>query len=107
MASLIEVYFTTANLEKMLQESKGKGLSVTLNVADEPNKYGQNVSAYKSQSKEERMDKAQRTYFGNGKVLWHDGRPPYKPEKQPSAPPTWVAPNSPSAPAVEPDDLPF
>jgi hypothetical protein len=35
--------------------------------------YGQNVSVFYAQSKEEREAKTNKTYIGNGKVVWTDG----------------------------------
>lgn len=51
----------------------GKYLNLTISVQDETNQWGQNVSAYHEQSKEEREAKENRNYLGNGKVFWTDG----------------------------------
>lgn len=48
----------------------GKYLNLTVSVQDETNQWGQNVSAYHEQSKEEREAKENRNYLGNGKVFW-------------------------------------
>jgi hypothetical protein len=45
----------------------------TLNINDDANQWGQNVSAYDSQTKEEREAKKPKAYIGNGNVLWTDG----------------------------------
>ena len=45
----------------------------TVAINDEPNQWGQNVSAYDSQTKEERDAKKQKNYLGNGNVVWTDG----------------------------------
>jgi hypothetical protein len=42
-------------------------------VNDETNDWGQNVSAFDSQTKEEREAKKQKEYLGNGKVFWTNG----------------------------------
>ncbi len=81
MAHLIEIWYSKSKLEAMLAASNDKGLSTTVSVNDEPNEWGQNVKQYKAQTKEEQLDKAQKTYFGNGRVFWSDGQPPYKPAK--------------------------
>ena len=44
----------------------------TISVQDET-RYGNNVAFMDSQTKEEREAKAQKTYLGNGKVVWTDG----------------------------------
>lgn len=45
----------------------------TLNINDEANQWGQNVSLTDSQTKEERDAKKQKNYLGNGSVVWTDG----------------------------------
>jgi len=45
----------------------------TISVNDEPNQFGQNVSATDSQTKEEREAKKPKSYLGNGNVAWTDG----------------------------------
>jgi hypothetical protein len=52
----------------------GQYLNVTIAINDETNQYGQNVSAWLTQSKEERDEEAERVYVGNGKTLWTDGK---------------------------------
>jgi hypothetical protein len=46
----------------------------TISINDETNEWGQNVSIIDSQTKEERDAKKQKTYLGNGKVVWNDGK---------------------------------
>ena len=46
----------------------------TISVNDETNEWGQNVSLIDSQTKEERDAKKPKTYLGNGKVVWNDGK---------------------------------
>jgi hypothetical protein len=45
----------------------------TVAVNDETNDWGQNVSAFDSQTKEERGAKKKKEYLGNGKVFWTNG----------------------------------
>ena len=56
---------------------KGKDGAVyynfTISVQDET-RYGNNVAFMDSQTKEEREAKMPKTYLGNGKVLWTDGK---------------------------------
>ena len=55
---------------------KGKDGAVyynfTIAVQDET-RYGNNVAFMDSQTKDERDAKVQKTYLGNGKVVWTDG----------------------------------
>ena len=45
----------------------------TLSINDDANQWGQNVSLTDSQTKEERDAKKQKSYLGNGSVVWTDG----------------------------------
>lgn len=77
MASLNDLYIKKETLEVILKtiEKKGdKGISLTVSINDESNQYGQNLSAYVSQSKEDREAKKDRFYVGNGKTFWTDGK---------------------------------
>ena len=51
----------------------GKYINITINISDEVDKYGNNVSAWENQTKDERDSKAKRNYLGNGKVLYTSG----------------------------------
>lgn len=53
---------------------KGQYLNLDLSVRDETNQYGQNVSLFLSRTKEEREGGVEKTYLGNGKVVWTDGK---------------------------------
>ena len=46
--------------------------NLTISVGDET-RYGNNVAFTDSQTKDERDAKVQKTYLGNGKVVWTDG----------------------------------
>jgi len=76
MSSLSNVYIKKETLEFLLKtlNAKGeKGISIDISINEQSNDYGQNLSAYVSQSKEEREAKKQRFYVGNGKCFWTDG----------------------------------
>lgn len=74
MSSTINIYIKKENLETLLKKvGFEKGISITLQVSDEPNKYGQNVSGYITQSQEERENKESKEYVANGKVVWTNG----------------------------------
>jgi hypothetical protein len=77
MSALLDLYLKEETLEVLLKTVKAKalkGVSLTLSVNDETNQYGQNVSAFVSQSKEDRDAKKEKYYTGNGKVIWTDGK---------------------------------
>jgi len=65
MAALISIGF---------KQPDGTYKNYTIAVNDETNKFGQNVSMYAEQTKEQRDAKAPKTYIGNGKVFWTDGK---------------------------------
>ena len=52
----------------------GKYKRYTVSISDFTDDYGQNVSMYEEQSKEEREQKVPKKYIGNGKVYWTDGK---------------------------------
>jgi hypothetical protein len=68
MSTLISVGIKVADLK-----ANDKGYAnITLSVENEANQWGQNVSAWNNQTKEEREAKTPREYCGNGKVVWTD-----------------------------------
>lgn len=102
MAGLISVSINVADLpkEKFVQGKKGTYYNFTISVNDDTNQFGQNVSLFDSQTKEEREAKKSKNYIGNGKVVWTDGQMTVaerQEEAQEAAP----------APAAESGDLPF
>lgn len=76
MSSIINL---SIRVDKLPKEKfvKGKDGAVyyncTLNINDEANQWGQNVSLSDSQTKEEREAKKAKNYLGNGNVVWTDG----------------------------------
>lgn len=77
MGALAEIYIKKETLEtilKTLETKSEKGISITLSLNDKSNEYGQNVSSFVSQNKEQREAKKEKFYVGNGKVFWSDGK---------------------------------
>ena len=77
MSSLSDIYIKTETLETLAATAKKKGLkgiAITISTNDDSDQYGQNVSSYISQTKEEREAKKNRFYVGNGKVFWNNGK---------------------------------
>jgi len=71
--TILNFYLTEAKLETLLNtvRKKGeKGVGITAVIADEPDKFGNNVAFHVSQSKEQREAKAERFYVANGKVVY-------------------------------------
>jgi hypothetical protein len=76
MSSLINVSLRVDSLpkEKFVAGKDGKVFyNFTVAINDETNQFGQNVSIYDSQTKEERDAKKPKNYLGNGKVVWNNG----------------------------------
>ena len=71
---LINSYKTIKQLETLLELAKknGKGIATTISINDKVDNYGNNVTEWVSQTKEERESKASRIYAGNGKVVFID-----------------------------------
>jgi hypothetical protein len=72
MSTLINL---SIDVTKVTKEAlaKGKYLNLTISINDEINQYGQNVSAWEAQSMEDRKEKVERNYVGNGKVVFTEG----------------------------------
>ena len=76
MGALANIYLKEEILETLLKTvraKKEKGVSIAISINNETNDYGQNVSGYVSQTKEQRESKAKKFYVGNGSVVWTDG----------------------------------
>jgi hypothetical protein len=104
MSSLSEIYLKKEVLETLLKTITAKGengVSITISTSDETNNYGQNVTSFVSQTKEQREAKAGKYYVGNGKVFWTDGKITVAKKKEEASAPS-------PAPSQESfNDLPF
>ena len=77
MGSLSSIWIKKETLEMLLKgvTKKGEnGIDITISINEDSNAYGQNLTAYVSQSKEQREAKKDKYYVGNGKVFWTDGK---------------------------------
>jgi hypothetical protein len=76
MGALGSIYLTRDKakqiLDKMDREGL-KGVSLDVSLGDKTDNYGNNISVYYSQTKEQRDNKDRRVYLANGKVFWTDG----------------------------------
>ena len=73
MATIINASIDVTKIDKE-KIVKGKYLGISIFLNDENDQYGNNVIVTLSQSKEERDIKAPKTYLGNGKVVWGEGK---------------------------------
>ena len=106
MASLSEIYVKKSTLETMLKALNAKlgkeseGVKLTISLSDQASKYGQNVSAYVSQTKEQREADTPKFYVGNGKTFWSKGETPVPQREEQQQAPQPVT-------SDKEDDLPF
>ena len=106
MASLSDIYIKKSTLETMLkvlnakQGKEGEGVKITISLSDQTNNFGQNVSAYVAQTKEQRADKKPLFYVGNGKTFWSKGETPVPQREEQQQAPQPVS-------SEKDDDLPF
>lgn len=90
MASLSEIYLKKSTLETILRALNAKqgkdadGVKLTISLSDQTNNFGQNVSAYVAQTKEQRDAKTPLFYVGNGKTFWSKGETPVPQREQPT-----------------------
>ena len=103
MSSLSNIYIKVETLDTLLNvvKKKGeKGVSIDISINEQTNDYGQNLSAYVSQTKEQREEKKPKFYVGNGKVFYTDGKIEVAKKKE-------VHEATPIATEEETEDLPF
>jgi hypothetical protein len=75
MSALINFSINVAKMpkEKFIAGKDGAVyLNLTMSVNDET-RYGNNTGVFVSQTQEEREAKKQKSYLGNGKVVWNNG----------------------------------
>jgi hypothetical protein len=72
----IKIDFKKVPQEKLYKGTKGTYGNITVSINDQVDQYGNNVSVWYEQSKEEREAKAERIYLGNGKVIFSGGSAP-------------------------------
>ena len=64
--------------DKIIVGKKGKYLPIAITVNDEPDQFGNQGPVIVDQSKEEREAKVPKTYLGNDRVVWTNGKFPEK-----------------------------
>ena len=84
MSKLLSVSIDVSKINKseLISGEKGTYLNLTVSINDTPDKFGNTVSAWQSQTKEQREAKENRNFLGNGKVLF-DSDGASKPAPQP------------------------
>ena len=87
----ISIDVTKIDKSRLYVGKKGTYLKLTIAEKDEPDQFGNNLSAWEEQTEEERKNKTQRNFLGNGKTIWTE-----KPANEAN-----------EASDNNPDDLPF
>ena len=57
-----------------LKQNDGTYKKLTLSISDTTDKFGNNISIYEEQTKEQRDAKVPKSYVGNGKIFWSDNK---------------------------------
>lgn len=73
MAQLISLSIDLKKIDRSKIKPGKKGQEfypITVSVNDEEDQWGNDVSSYDSQSKEQRDNKEPKNYLGNGKTFW-------------------------------------
>lgn len=75
MSALVNfsIDLTKISKDQIIEGTKGKYVNLTASI-NEDSRFGNNVSFFLSQSKEQREAKEPKNYLGNGKVVWTDGK---------------------------------
>ena len=79
-----------------------KYYDITIVLKDEKDKYGNDVAVKQGQTKEERENKAEETFLGNGRTVYNT-----PPERQQQASISQSSSTTNQAPTGAEDDLPF
>lgn len=66
----LSIDVTKINKSELITGEKGTYLNLTVSLNDDADKFGNTVSAWQSQTKEQREAKVNRTFLGNGKVIF-------------------------------------
>ena len=66
----VSIDVTKINKSELITGEKGTYLNLTISLNDDIDKFGNTVSAWQSQTKEQREAKVNRTFLGNGKVIF-------------------------------------
>lgn len=71
----MKLHSVSINLSKIRKErihvgEKGKYLNLTIAEYDEKDQYGNNVAVWEGQTEEERKNKVERHFLGNGKTVF-------------------------------------
>ncbi len=100
MSKLASININLSKIDKnrLFQGKQGIYLNATISINEQPDEYGNHISVWESQSKEEQQAKANRNFLGSGKVFW-SANEPSAPQAETPAQATPVG--------LDEDELPF
>lgn len=119
MAAIAKIYITAEMLKKMVEDSQGKGLSVSVKINDKPTEKGYNVFMLRSKTKQEIESKAYDVTYAYGNCVYSKGECLEVKQVYDSETKTWstqiggvpvtqaVDPTIPVEVVTDNDDLPF
>jgi hypothetical protein len=93
--------------EKIVEGKKGKYLPITITVNNEKDNFGNDGPVIVAQTQDERTNKQAKTYLGNVKVIWTDGKVPEPAPRGQQAQGGFQQAPAQSLTQVQSDDLPF
>lgn len=84
MAKLMKLSLdvTKINKQRLYKGKKGTYLDLVVELKDETDQYGNNVAAWEGQTEEERKEKQNRNFLGNGKVIWESDKKEQAPAEE-------------------------
>lgn len=75
LLATIKIDLSKIDKSKIFEGKNGaKYYDLQISVNDQDDNYGQNIQVTLPQSQEQRQAKEPRTFLGNGKVFWTDGK---------------------------------
>jgi hypothetical protein len=55
-----------------IKQQDGTYKKYTINISDETDKFGNNITVFEEQTKEQRDAKVKRNYLANGRIFWNN-----------------------------------
>ena len=104
MGSIASISIDLSKLDKskIVNGKNGqKYYNLNIGINDNSDNYGNNIQVTEPQSQEQRAAKEPKTFYGNGKVFWTDGKIEVAKKNE------IVTSNASSSNVADNDDLPF
>lgn len=66
----LSINIDKVDMSRVVHGKNGRYLNLTVSLNDQVDQYGNNVSTWQQQTKEERDAKADRNFLGNGRIVY-------------------------------------